>query len=271
MQTRIFFNSNIRFLRLRRRETQENLAATLNISRNKLQALESGKTVNPGAIDLILFSEYFKISIDTMFKIDLSELSEIDLQEIEAGSNSYIKGDKLRILAITTDKSGKENVEFVPIKAKAGYLAGYNDPEFINNLPKLQMPNLPNDKTFRMFPIIGDSMPPFKEGDYIITEYIRDWYSVKNDTLCIIILKGTQDFVFKRVTNDLNQNHQIILSSFNNLYQPYTVKAEDVLELWQYHSYWGKDVQRNDVILGDVQRQLNSIQQLLAPFKENAI
>lgn len=271
MSPRNYFNINIRLLRERQNKSQEDLAAILDISRNKLQALESGKTVNPTSRDLIQFSEYFKVSIDVLFKIDLSEFSEQRLREIEAENDAYITGSKLRVLAITTDKEGKENIEFVPVKAKAGYVAGYNDPEFINRLPKFHLPHLPRDKTFRMFPITGDSMLPFKEGDFIIAEYIRDWFTVKNNTLCVVILKGTQDFVFKKVTNSLKQNRELCLSSLNDLYKPYSVKAEDILELWQYHSYWGKDIQRNNLILEDVFKQMSSIEQLLAPFKTGSV
>ena len=39
--------------------SQEEVSGDLVLSRNKLQALESGKTVNPTVLDLIKFSEYF--------------------------------------------------------------------------------------------------------------------------------------------------------------------------------------------------------------------
>ena len=121
---KIFFHNNIRLLRERKKKSQEELSADLDLSRNKLQALESGKTVNPTALDMIKFSEYFKVSVDSLLKVDLTKLGELKLKELLAGNDVYMTGSKLRVLAITVDKNNKENTEYVPVKAKAGYMAG---------------------------------------------------------------------------------------------------------------------------------------------------
>src|SRR3546814_6005241 len=42
----------------------------------------------------------------------------------------------VRVLSITVDGDDKENIELVPVKASAGYLNGYADPEYIAELPK---------------------------------------------------------------------------------------------------------------------------------------
>jgi len=49
----------------------------------------------------------------------------------------------LNDLSTTVDVGGRENVEIVPDKAKAGYLTGYAGPEYITELPKMYIPNLP--------------------------------------------------------------------------------------------------------------------------------
>ncbi len=229
---KIFFHTNIRFLRERKKMSQEELAGLLDISRNKLQALESGKTINPSAIDLIQFSEYFKVSIDSLLKVDLPKLGTLKLNELLAGNDVYMTGSKIRVLAITVDKDNKENTEYVPVKAKAGYRSGYNDPEYLAGLPKFSLPNLPESGTFRMFPTTGDSMLPIPEHSDVIAQYVQDWTSLKPDTPCIVILKGEQDFVFKLVT--LLPTDQILLKSLNRNYAPYTVDGGEVLELWKY-------------------------------------
>jgi len=232
---KLFFNSNLRFLRERKKMTQEDLGEQLQLSRNKLQALESGKTVNPAAADFVKFSEYFKVSIDSLLKTDLSKLGEYKLKELLNGNDVYVTGNQLRVLAITVDKSNKENAEYVPVKAKAGYRAGYNDPVFISTLPKFSLPNLPKSGTFRMFPTTGDSMLPIPEGSDIIAQYVEDWKSIKADTPCIVILKSDQDFVFKLVT--IQEDNVVLLKSLNRNYVPYTVPVEDVLEVWKYYMH----------------------------------
>jgi len=215
--------------------SQEELSAELDVSRNKLQALESGKTVNPSAIDFIKFSDFFKVSIDSLMKVDLTKLGELKLKELMAGNDVYMTGSKIRVLAITVDKDNRENVEYIPVKAKAGYIAGYNDPEFIAGLPRFSLPNLPKSGTFRMFPTTGDSMLPIPENSEVIAQYVEDWKSLKAETACIVILKGQQDFVFKLITVQADNN--VILKSLNRNYAPYTVKSEDILEVWKYYKH----------------------------------
>ena len=88
----LFFHSNLRFLRERKKMTQEDLSAVLELSRNKLQALESGKTKNPSAEDLIGFSDYFGVSVDTLLRVDLMRLGELQLRELMAGNDAYRTG-----------------------------------------------------------------------------------------------------------------------------------------------------------------------------------
>ena len=197
---KLFFGSNIRFLRERKRLTQDELSQKLGLTRVKLAALESGRTENPTANDLIKFSDCFQISIDSLFRVDLSKLSELKIRDLEAGNDIYMTGSNLRVLAISVDNTQKENIEYVPVKAKAGYKSGYANPEFIATLPKFSLPTLPPGGTFRMFPTTGDSMLPLPEGADVICQFIEDWSAIKPGTLCILILKGEQDFVFKSVT-----------------------------------------------------------------------
>lgn len=230
--TKVFFHSNIRFLRERRKMSQEELGRELDMSRNKLQALESGKTINPIITDVIQFAEYFKVSVDSLLRVDLAKIGELKLRELLAGNDGYMTGSNLRVLAITVDKQNRENVEYVPVKAKAGYRSGYNDPEFIAALPKFTLPNLPKSGTFRIFPTTGDSMLPIPERSEVIAQYIDNWKSLKPDTPCIVILKGEQDFVFKLVT--VQPDGTLLLKSLNRNYAPFTVDTADVLEIWKY-------------------------------------
>jgi transcriptional regulator with XRE-family HTH domain len=236
---RIFFAGNIKFLRERKKLSQESLAAQLGLTRAKLAAIEAGNTKSPQPEDYLNFSEFFKISIDTLLKIDLPKLGELKIRELESGNDVYIRGGNLRVLAISVDKSNNENVEYVPVKAKAGYMAGYNDPEFIASLPKYSLPNLPAQGTFRIFPSTGDSMLPVPEGSDIIAQYIADWTVLKPDTPSIVILKGQQDFVFKMTT--INADGTILLKSLNSVYKPYTVSVDDVLEIWKFYAYTSKE------------------------------
>lgn len=258
-----FFVSNFKFLRNRKKLTQEQLAERLGFTQKKLGSLEGGRVKAPGPEDLLKYSQFFKVSLDTLVRVDLSKLGELKLRELEAGNDVFIKGGQLRVLAISVDRTNTENIEYVPVKAKAGYQAGYSDPEFIAGLPKFSFPNLPRGGTFRMFPISGDSMLPIPNGSDVIGRYVEDWTMLKPRTPCIVILNGNTDFVFKMMT--IKADRSVLLESLNTGYHPYSVALADVLEVWQFHSYQSRempepmtDIQELKAMMLDLKKEFKS-------------
>ncbi len=262
---KIFFAENIRFLRERRKLSQEVLAEKLSLTRSKLNALENGQTKTPRSEDYITFSEFFRISIDSMLRVDLSKLGELQLRELEAGNDVYMMGSRIRVLAITVDKENRENIEYVPVKAKAGYRNGYSDPEYLARLPRFSLPFLSDGYTYRMFPTTGDSMLPVPDGSDIIGQYVTDWMSLRPDTPCIVILKGDQDFVFKQVT--VNTDGSLLLKSFNPLYEPYAVRAEEVIEIWKYHSFLSREIPSGEPDMAQLMKMMLELKKEVKGWK----
>lgn len=260
---KIFFANNIKFLRERKKISQEALAKKLGITRAKLASIEAGNTRSPQPEDYLNFSDFFTISIDSLLKIDLSKLGELRLRELEAGNDVFIQGGNLRVLAISVDKDNNEQVEYVPIKAKAGYAAHYADPEFIATLPKYSLPNLPSGGTYRIFPITGDSMLPVPDGSDITGRFVTDWSLIKSETPCIVILKANQDVVFKLVS--LQENGTFLLKSLNPQYLPYEIHSTDILEIWQFHAFTTKELPQQ---APDMATILSAIRQLEKKIKE---
>ncbi|HTM65739.1 MAG TPA: helix-turn-helix domain-containing protein [Flavipsychrobacter sp.] len=253
-----YWAANLRFLRLRKGLSQEELAQQLNISRSKLNAHENGQTVNPVVEDLVRFSEYFRFSIDALIKIDLQQVKETQLIELQSASNEYISGKRLKVLATTVNISNEDNIEFVTQKARAGYLSGFSDPEFISKLPVFHLPFLPKDRKFRMFPTVGDSMYPIPEDSLVIAQYVEDWTSIKERIPCIVITKD-DGIVFKFVTNKIRQSRALLLESLNPVYRPYEVNVSEVLEVWQFVNYISDTIPPAEVPLIDMARSLSEI------------
>jgi transcriptional regulator with XRE-family HTH domain len=254
--------SNIKFLRNRKDLSQEELAEKMGISRSKLNAHENGQTINPTVDDLINFSSFFKMSIDTLIKVDLNRLSELKIRDLEAGNDTFMTGSKIRVLATTVDSKNRDNIEFVPQKAKAGYLSGYSDPEFISKLPVFTMPHLPHDRKFRMFPTVGDSMYPIPENSLVIGNYLDDWSSIKEDTPCILVTKD-EGIVFKLVTNQVKKNKTFLLKSLNSMYPSYEVRVENVVEIWRFVNYISDTIPQAELTLAEMSRSLNEIRMQL--------
>jgi len=141
----------------------------------------------------------------------------------------------LRILSISVDKDENENIEIVPLKASAGYLNGYADPEYVAQLPKLYLPMF-KQGTYRAFEIKGDSMLPLPSGTIIIGEYLENWADVKQGETYVIISRN-DGVVYKRAGNKFRDNKKLKLVSDNPVYEPYDINGEDILEIWKAKAF----------------------------------
>ena len=229
----MYFAENLRFLRQRRNKSQTDLAAELEITRTTLSGYE--RNVQPPFKVLIRIAEYFKVSLDALIKYKLEVLSEFQLSQIEKGFDVDITGNKLRLLTITLDSKGKENIELVPVKAQAGYTNSYGDLEFIASLPKYKLPFLPENKTYRTFQIKGDSMLPIPENSWVTCSYVENWEYIKNGKAYVIVTRN-EGVVFKLVYNQL-KNGTLLLVSSNRNYNPYEIQISQVLEIWQFETW----------------------------------
>ncbi len=227
------FAENIKFLRKRRKQSQTQLADELGLTRTTFASYE--KNVQPPFKTLMKISEYFNFSLDALIKYRLEKLTDFQLSQIEKGFDVDITGNKLRLLTISVDNKGKENIEMVPVKAQAGYTASYGDLDFIASLPKFQLPFLPENKTYRSFQIRGDSMLPVTEGSWVTCSYIENWEQLKDGTACIVVTKD-EGIVFKLVYNRLSEG-KLLLVSTNRNYPPYEIPVMQVLEIWQFATW----------------------------------
>ncbi|MBY5950498.1 LexA family transcriptional regulator [Algoriphagus marincola] len=223
-------NSNIKFLRKKKALTQESLSEALGISRSKLAGYEL--TITPPLDILVKIAEYFNVSLDILIKEDLASYSEYKLREL-LETDQFLRGRKLRILSTTVDAEGRELIEVVSQRAKASYLAGFADPEFISELPRFSLPFLPMDKKHRVFQVDGDSMLPIPDGAWIVCEYVDDWFGIKDGERYVIVTE--QDGVtFKIAYNRIQPEQKLLLCSSNPIYPPFDVEIEQVREVWRY-------------------------------------
>jgi transcriptional regulator with XRE-family HTH domain len=214
------FSDNIRHLRVKKDVSQEIVAEGLSITRDSLAKYEQGKSQPPYEI-LIKLSHYYHVSIDLLLTADIRKVDIEGLMQLE---------DNRILLPITVDSKGENIIEIIPHKARAGYLSGYSDPEFIEGLQHISLPFLSNG-TYRAFPVSGDSMPPHKEGSFVVGRYVENLGDVRDGKTYILLTK-VEGIVYKRLNK--NGKNSLVLVSDNTFYEPYTVKASDILEIWEY-------------------------------------
>jgi transcriptional regulator with XRE-family HTH domain len=213
------FAENIRFLRDQKKITQQKIANDLLITRERYAKYEDGKSEPPIEI-LLRMSKYHKISIDL--------LVSIDIRKYPLDKMVNLPGNKI-LLPVVVDPEGNKYIEIVPQKASMGYLNGFSDPEYIESLPRIQLPFLGHG-IFRGFMADGDSMPPFTDGTCVIGEYVEQLDDLKKGKEYMFIT--TEGYTFK--TFSKKNKTSLTVAADNTYYKAYDIPLKDVVQIWRY-------------------------------------
>lgn len=255
-----YLAKNLSFLRTQRDLTQAEMAEKTGIKRNTLSNWEN-EIAQPGVEDIFNLAQFFGITIDDLIKIDLETAHPIALKQDskkqgkstpkrtpistpnEVKEPNLIYGRMPKV--VTVDAAGQDNVVLVPVRARAGYLAGYEDAEFIQGLPAYRLPGLTHG-TFRMFEVFGHSMvPTFHESDIIITRYVENLLEVRDDRIYVVVSRR-DGVVVKRVVNRVQTDSVLILNSDNQRhageYPPIIISPDEVLEIWYATAYMSRQM-----------------------------
>jgi transcriptional regulator with XRE-family HTH domain len=242
-------NQNLKYLRKLRGWTQEEFAQKLRIKRSLLGAYEEERA-EPRIDVLEVVCDIFKLTLDEILRKDLSD-----------NKGNYIA--KRRALKLA---GGRPDIPFVPIKAAAGYLAGFADPEFIDELNTFTLPMLTGGN-YRAFEIVGDSMLPTPSGSVIVGEKIDNLEEVKSN-LTYVVVSRNEGIVYKRIMKTNRTKAKLTLVSDNPQYQPYSVNAEDILEVWQAQYVIAKATQQQRWDVDQLANVVNSLHQQVSILKK---
>lgn len=239
---------NLKYLRKLRGWTQEEFANKLKIKRSLLGAYEEERA-EPKLEVLETVSGIFKITLDELLLKDISSAK---------GSSYMEKRRQLKLAANIAE------IQFVPIKAAAGYLAGYADPDFIDELNTFTLPML-SPGNYRAFEIVGDSMLPTPSGSVIVGEKLERLEEVKNSNTYIVVSRN-EGIVYKRVLKNNRSKSKVTLVSDNPVFEPYQVSTDDIVELWQAQMVISKanvqqrwDVNQLASLVNNLQEQVSTM------------
>lgn len=242
-------NQNLKYLRKLRGWTQEEFSQKLGIKRSLLGAYEEERA-EPRIDVLETVCDIFKLTMDEILRKDLSE-----------NKSNYLA--RRRAIKLAT---GRPDIPFVPVKAAAGYLAGYGDPEFIDELNTFTLPML-SGGNYRAFEIIGDSMLPTPSGSVIVGEKVENFEELRNGSACIVVSRH-EGIVYKRIQRNGRSRNKITLVSDNPVYHPYTVNTDDVLEMWQAQMVISKANQQNRWDMGHLANIVSDLQEQVVSLKK---
>lgn len=218
-----------------KRPTQAQMANLLNVSISTYGSYEEGRA-EPKLENLQKIASFFGISVEEILSPENTGNAGTGER---VATSSPLAGPT--VLAVTLDKDGKDNIEWVPVKAAAGYTSGFGDPEFVQELPAFQVPFLDARKKYRAFTIQGDSMLPIPSGSLIFAEYVDNWESIKDESNCIVVTRN-EGIVFKKVYNYLKTQQCLLLVSTNTAYSPYLVGVSDILEVWKFVGFFSEQI-----------------------------
>ncbi|EFQ79223.1 transcriptional regulator [Algoriphagus machipongonensis] len=235
------------------------MADQLAVQRTMISAYEDGRS-EPKLLTLKKLSDMLEVGVEELLEHDIEKLGRRAIQK-----------RKLNILTIATDANDNENITMVPQKASAGYLNGFADPEYIEELPQFHLPNLPKNATYRAFELAGDSMLPLIPGTIVIGEYVDQLTNIKSGKTYVLVTQ-TEGVVYKRVFNYLSENGKLFLVSDNEHYKPFEVKGEDVLEVWESKAFISTDFpnpgdKKKSLTLEDLGEMIKDIQADLRRIK----
>jgi transcriptional regulator with XRE-family HTH domain len=242
-----FAARNLKYLRRLRGWTQEEFANRLHIKRSLLGAYEEERA-EPRLDVMETICDIFKMTLDEFLLKDLSDTK-----------GSYIAKRRAQKLA-----SASNEIQFVPVKAAAGYLAGYGDPEFIDELNTFTLPMLAPGN-YRAFEIVGDSMLPTPSGSIIVGEKVENMDEVRSNQTYIVVSRN-EGIVYKRILRHAKAKNKLTLISDNTSYHPYNVQTDDIIEVWKAQMILARanaqqrwDVNQLANIVGNLQEQVATL------------
>ena len=256
---KLCFAQNVKYLREKNGLKQSEMLDFVGFPQSTWNNYEKGKSM-PNVADLIKLSQKFDILESDLLHSDLSKGNLIKNETVEKNrQNGNLKGNPMGNLIekkslqkgnylaeppvhygarsptiITINEAGFDNIIYVPIKAQAGYLIGYGDQEFIENLPTFRMPGL-NHSTYRMFEVQGVSMSPtLSDRDRVIAEWVPSLSEIRDNRVHVVVLRD--GVVVKRVLNRIQERNKLYLQSDTVThradYPLREIDPEEVLEVW---------------------------------------
>ena len=262
----IYFSKNLKYLRELRGLKQSEIPDYTRFSQTAWNNYEKGVS-KPKFDDLIEISNFFGVSESDLIHLDLekgnliekregvekgnvignpnsnlkskNQLQKVHFDEPESGYSDESEGGIATMpKVVTIDSQGEENAVYIPVKARAGYLLGYGDPEYIEKLPAYHLPGHRNG-TYRIFEVDGLSMfNTLQDKDKVIARWVPV-SEIREDRIHVLITKN-DGLLIKRVLHR-PQEGKIVCKSDNNHHGSYptiVLDEHEVLEAWYVVERW---------------------------------
>lgn len=173
----------------------------------------------------VFFNEY---NIDPAI-IFLDNVNEATVKR-EYNPFTYERNE-VKVHPIIVDGNNNEQVPLVSKKVSAGYMAGFQNQDYVAQLPSISLPPDLEHKSIYGFQVEGDSMEPnLYDGDWMFCSLVEKLDYIKLNHIYVLVCKS--GIVVKRVSKIDYNRHKVYLASDNPQYPNYGVHFSEILQVW---------------------------------------
>lgn len=159
--------------------------------------------------------------------------------EIFTENSTQVREDYVKSNAAATELDVVP-VRIVEVKAQAGYMRGYSDPEYMETLPVIYVQRDAEHKgKFMAFTVSGDSMDDGSRrslchGDIVLGKELQQhhWKNKLHFNQYLFIVVHEDGVMFKQITAHNPETGDFTCHSFNSQYDDFILNMKDVKQLF---------------------------------------
>lgn len=202
----------------------------------------SGKTKNPQKSTILILQNY------------LDSINISDTNMVKEKQQAYkVSKDMMEAMQVDFQQM---NVMYVPLVNKyayAGYLNGFGDDEYLEELPKIPFANdIENKGEYLCFEVKGESMDDgsyeaYLEGDVLLCRNINPQYWVSKLHIKkwdFVIVHKEKGILVKRIIDHDVENGILTLHSLNDYYEDFKIHLKDVAKIFNIVDFRRKKSRR---------------------------
>ncbi|MCE7068544.1 helix-turn-helix transcriptional regulator [Dyadobacter sp. CY326] len=153
-------------------------------------------------------------------------------------------------------------IQWVAKNLQAEYLANFQNPAYLNQLPVFQLPNLPMGY-YRAFESGADFIHP---GSILVGTFVRNWYDIKDGMQYVFVLSGN-GFVYRTAFNHVKTSGILLLTSDMAGFEALEVPLQDVQEVWEVKAFVSLQMPAPQPSLERVSLLVDELQQELSQYR----
>lgn len=153
-------------------------------------------------------------------------------------------------------------IQWVAKNLQQEYLANFQNPIYLNNLPVFQLPNLPMGY-YRAFESGEDFAYP---GSILVGTFVRNWYDIKDGLQYIFVLRG-HGFVYRTAFNQVKTSGMLLLTSDVADIEELEVPLQDVQEVWEIKAFVSLQLPVPQPSLERISLLVDELQQELSQYR----